>query len=119
MDPNQTYLDMFHAMRDGNFETARELALSLQRWFETGGFYPDQYTPWAMQAYIDSVLRRTLGYGSEPVFSLICMTCDAGDDLETEEAAMAAGWCEIEPAFDLPQANYCGLCPTCRKDEEG
>jgi hypothetical protein len=59
MDPNRTFQDMFHAMRDGDHETARELALALKRWFETGGFYPYQYTPEAMHAYIASVLRRT------------------------------------------------------------
>jgi hypothetical protein len=60
MDPNQTYIDMFHAMRDQDHETARELALSLKAWFERGGFYPYQYTPEAMNAYIAHVLRRTI-----------------------------------------------------------
>jgi hypothetical protein len=59
MDPNQTYLGMFRAMRDGDHETARELALALKHWFAIGGFYPYQYTPEAMNAYIASVLRRT------------------------------------------------------------
>jgi hypothetical protein len=59
MDPNQTFLDMFHAMRDEVHETARELASALNRWFATGGFYPYQYTPEAMNAYIADVLRRT------------------------------------------------------------
>jgi hypothetical protein len=60
MDPNQTYLDMFAAMRDGDHETARELALALKDWFARGGFYPYQYTQVAMDAYIASVLRRTI-----------------------------------------------------------
>jgi dihydrodipicolinate synthase/N-acetylneuraminate lyase len=59
MDPNQTYLDMFHAMKEGNHETARELAQALTEWFAKGGFYPYQYTPEAMHAYINSVLWRT------------------------------------------------------------
>jgi hypothetical protein len=59
MDPNQTYLGMFHAMRDGDHQTARELALALKRWFVSGGFYPYQYTSQAMHAYIADVLRRT------------------------------------------------------------
>ena len=54
----------------------------------------------------------------EPVFSLICLTCDAGDDMETEEQAIAAGWCDIVLALSLPQANYCGLCSDCRKRQE-
>jgi hypothetical protein len=59
MDPNQTYLSMFRAMRDGDHETARELAQALKRWFAIGGFYPYQCTPEAMNAYIADVLRRT------------------------------------------------------------
>ena len=59
MDPNQTYLDMFDAMREEDHETARSLALVLKRWFASGGFYPYQFTPEAMNAYIADVLRRT------------------------------------------------------------
>ncbi len=59
MDPNQTFLDMFHAMRDGDYATGRELAIALKDWFARGGFYPYQYTPEAMNAYIADVLRRT------------------------------------------------------------
>jgi hypothetical protein len=114
MDPNQTFLDMFEAMKAGEFETARELALALKRWFANGGCYPHQFTPEAMHAYMASVLRRTAGHGPEPVFTLICCDCDAGDGIETEEQAITEGWSEIEPAFALPQANYCGRCPDCR-----
>ena len=115
MDPNQTYLNMFEAMKARDHETARELALSLKDWFTRGGFYPYQFTPEAMHAYIASVLRRTAGHGPEPVFSLVCCNCDAGQGIETEEQAIAEGWSEIEPAFALPQANYCGVCPDCRE----
>jgi hypothetical protein len=117
MDPNQTYLAMFEAMKAQDFETARELALALKSWFANGGFYPYQYTPEAMHAYIASVLRRTSGHGPEPVFTLVCLHCDAGEHIETEEQAIGEGWTEIEPAFALPQANYCGLCPDCRELE--
>lgn len=118
MDPNQTFLDMFEAMKTEDFETARELALALQHWFTKGGFCPPQFTRRAMQTYIDSVLRRTSGCSDQPVFSLICQHCDAEQDMKTEELAIAAGWSEIEPAFDLPQANYSGICPDCRETEE-
>ena len=60
MDPNQTYLDMYHAMRRGDHLTARNLAMNLKNWFENGGFYPYQFTPEAMHAYIANVLRRTV-----------------------------------------------------------
>ncbi len=59
MDSNQTYLEMFRAMRDGDHPAARKLALALKRWFEGGGPYPYQFTQEAMTAYIASVLRRT------------------------------------------------------------
>lgn len=118
MDPNQTFLDMFEAMKNEDFETARELALALQNWFAKGGFCPPKFTRRAMQTYIDSVLRGTSGRGHEPVFSLICQHCDAGQGITTEELAIAEGWSEIEPAFDLPKANHSGICPDCRKTEE-
>jgi hypothetical protein len=70
-----------------------------------------------MHAYIASVLRRTSGHGPEPVFTLVCRHCDAGEHIETEEQAIGEGWSEIEPAYALPQANYCGLCPDCRELE--
>lgn len=59
MDPNQTFLDMFNAMRDEDHETARECALALDEWFSKGGFTPYQFSREAMIAYIRSVLRRT------------------------------------------------------------
>lgn len=118
MDPNQTFLDMFEAMKNKEFETALELALALKNWFAKGGFYPHQYTPQAMHAYIASVLRRTTAYGPEPVFSLVCQHCDAGEGVDSEEQAIAEGWSEIEPAFALPQANFCGLCPDCREMDD-
>ncbi|MCA9065798.1 MAG: hypothetical protein KDA96_22170 [Planctomycetaceae bacterium] len=118
MDPNQAYLDMFEAMKANDFETARELALALKNWFAKGGFYPYQFTPEAMHAYLASVLRRTAGHGPEPPFSLVCRHCDAGGEIETEEQAIGEGWSEIEPAFALPQANFCGLCPDCKTLED-
>jgi hypothetical protein len=59
MDPNAAYLEMFNAMRDGDHETARERAIALRDWFAKGGFYPYQYSPEEMNAYIAKVLRRT------------------------------------------------------------
>lgn len=118
MDPNRTYLDMFDAMKNKDLETARELALALKEWFAKGGFYPHQFTPEAMHCYIASVLRRTAGNGPEPVFSLVCRYCDAGEGIETEEEAIGEGWTEIELALALPQANFCGLCPDCCQQDQ-
>lgn len=116
MDPHQTFLDMFQAMKDEDHATARELAQALQCWFAKGGFYPDEYSPEAIHTYIASVLRRTAGHRKpELPFSLVCSDCDAGKGIATEEEAMDEGWTEIEPAPQLPQANYLGICPDCRK----
>lgn len=49
-----------------------------------------------------------------PVFSLTCQECDAGQGVASMEEAVAAGWLDIVPAGGLIEANYCGLCPTCR-----
>ncbi|MCA9094029.1 MAG: hypothetical protein KDA68_11110 [Planctomycetaceae bacterium] len=59
MDPYQTYLDMYDAMKHKDHAAAREQALNLKEWFAKGGFYPYQVTPLAMQAYLAFVLRHT------------------------------------------------------------
>jgi hypothetical protein len=48
-------------------------------------------------------------------FTLCCVDCDAGMDLLTPEAAIEAGWVEIEEAFDCPTANYLGICAECQE----
>jgi hypothetical protein len=52
------------------------------------------------------------------VFSLVCEECDAGMNVLSHADALAEGWTEIEYRPDLPMANYCGLCPDCRRDRE-
>jgi hypothetical protein len=59
MDPNQTYFEMCEAMREGDYETARALALALKRWLASGGFYPGQLTPDSINAYLATILSRT------------------------------------------------------------
>ena len=55
----------------------------------------------------------------EPIFfSLVCLFCDRGDDIDDEAQATAEGWTDIVQDLDLPQANYSGLCPDCRVMEE-
>jgi len=51
-------------------------------------------------------------------FSLTCEGCDGGMEIESYEAAIAAGWTEIDYAPDLPMANFLGLCPVCRQWRE-
>ena len=43
-------------------------------------------------------------------FSLSCCECDA-DGPTTLEEARATGWTSIQPAPDLPMANFVGCCP--------
>jgi len=61
MDPDATYFAMYEAMRDGELQTARELALALQAWLAHDGFYPQRYSRTEVDAYLAGVLRRTAG----------------------------------------------------------
>lgn len=61
MDPTQCYLEMFAAMQEGDFATARERALTLQEWLDRGGFSPANYNSTEVRSYLASVLRRTAG----------------------------------------------------------
>jgi len=59
MDPTQCYLEMFDAMRNGDFAAARERALALRDWLDRGGFYPPNYTHAEVRGCLANVLRRT------------------------------------------------------------
>ena len=107
MDPNQTLLDMYETVKKQDLPTTRELALALKEWFAKGGFYPPQYTPQRMQVYLATVICYTEGHDPEPAFSLICQYCNAGEDIEIRDQALAAGWTNIHSAYAIAQANYC------------
>lgn len=62
MDPTVCYLEMYQAMRDGDYATARERAEDLKAWLEAGGFYPPNYTKEEVDGYLANVLRRTQGF---------------------------------------------------------
>ena len=109
--PIQTFTDLMEAMRTEDHETARDLAIALQTWLAKGGFCPGGHTREEVGTYLASVLFRT---GNQPPFSLTCWYCDAGQGIPSEEDALAEGWIEIEPAPQLLQANYLGVCPDCR-----
>lgn len=51
-------------------------------------------------------------------FSLTCLGCEAGDDMHSEEQALAAGWIHIE-RDDGFSWNYLGCCPECREEWYG
>jgi hypothetical protein len=61
MDPTQCYLEMFDAMREGDLSIARERAVALRDWLDSGGFYPPIYSETEVQCYLSSVLRQTAG----------------------------------------------------------
>jgi len=59
MDPTQCFLEMNDAMRDGDWETARERALALRDWLDRGGFYPAGIRPAEVLTRLATVLRRS------------------------------------------------------------
>ena len=61
MDPTECYLDMYVAMRDGQFSLARRKAVSLKRWLDAGGPWPAFYSREEVTGYLANVLRRTIG----------------------------------------------------------
>jgi len=65
LDPTQCYLEMFEAMRDGNQVTARQRALALKQWLDSGGFYPPRYTKTEVDGYLRNVLWRTAHLGND------------------------------------------------------
>lgn len=64
MDPRITYMAIFNAMSIGDFTMARVHATDLKEWLDKGGSYPYPYTQPQVEvdAYLASVLRRTVGY---------------------------------------------------------
>lgn len=116
MDPQQTYCDLLDALKCGDTETARDLALDLQHWLARGGFAPQPLGTEIVSEIIAAALRPSAESGRPGiVFTLVCEECDAGDDITSEGEALAAGWSRIQFAPDLPQANFVGLCPECRR----
>lgn len=57
-------------------------------------------------------------HAEEVCFSLVCLHCDAGMNIDSHQQAVAEGWTAIDYAPDLPMANYVGLCPDCRESFE-
>ncbi len=51
-------------------------------------------------------------------FSLCCIQCDAGMQIDTPEQALAEGWIKIKEDFDGPSWNYLGCCPDCKTEWE-
>lgn len=51
-------------------------------------------------------------------FSLTCESCDAGMEIGSYEEAVMAGWTDISYAPEQLMANFLGLCPECRRQEQ-
>ena len=49
-------------------------------------------------------------------FSLCCVNCTAGEDIETPSDALIDGWIDLEVAEDGAWYNYLGVCPDCAPD---
>ena len=59
MDPTACYRDMLASLQDGDIEAAREHALNLRRWLNSGGFCPQGQHIVAVRSQLDLVLRMT------------------------------------------------------------
>ncbi len=59
MDPDVCYYEMFCAMRDKDFRTARDRAIDLNHWLFKGGFYPQKYSKVEVDSYLANVMKRT------------------------------------------------------------
>ena len=59
MDPTACYRDMLASLQEGDMEAAREHALNLRRWLNSGGFYPQDQDGVAVISQLDRVLRMT------------------------------------------------------------
>jgi hypothetical protein len=46
-------------------------------------------------------------------FSIECLYCDAGPEIDSRDAAEAAGWIDIEADPDGLAWNHLGVCPDC------
>ena len=100
MDPTTCYQTMIAAKRSGDYATAREYALILRAWLDRGGFYPrgidrikvdEQIRTLLKPACVPQALCATFG-------SLACIFCDAGDEIDSVNEAIEAGWTKIQPS---------------------
>jgi hypothetical protein len=72
----------------------------------------------ASQALVEEITIMQEEIPADVVFSLVCEVCDAGSNITCHEQAIAEGWTDIIYAPDLPMANFVGLCPDCKREEE-
>ena len=58
MNPNETLRLMRLALREGDEETAKELAHVLWQWMERGGFLPEGMTDYGLKNELKEVFAR-------------------------------------------------------------
>lgn len=111
---------MIEAARDHDYAMAREYALILKNWLESGGFYPIGHHATTVMDAMARVLRPgcTANALRFPMERLACRICDAGDALLSLGDAIESGWTGIDFAPDYPHASHIGLCPECRKGQD-
>jgi hypothetical protein len=117
MDPSICYLTILEAIREHDYARAREYALILQGWIDSGGFLPNGFDPGEVQSTIADLLCPACEPGAleRPFLSLQCMHCDAGDDVSSLTDAIDDGWTSIESTVrDSTWTSHLGLCPDCR-----
>jgi hypothetical protein len=116
MDPTTYYITILEAIREHDYQRAREYALILRGWLESGGFYPRDFAANNILETLGRLLRPACNPSSLRFsFSgLVCIHCDAGADIDSLEEAIDQGWTKIDPEVDVPNAPHCGLCPACR-----
>ena len=117
MDPNTCYNTIVEAIREHDYARAREYALILRGWLESGGFHPKGYDVNEVLDCIGRILRPACKPSALrfPFLSIVCIYCDAGQEIGDLEQAVDGGWTQIDPEVDLPNATHIGLCPECRR----
>jgi hypothetical protein len=120
MDPTTCYMTILEATREHDWARAREYALILKGWLESGGFYPKGYEVNEIRDTLERILRPACRPDSLqfPFNSIQCFHCDAGKDIDDLEDAIDLGWIKIEPEMELANYSHIGLCPECRRIEE-
>lgn len=120
MDPTTCYVIILEAIAAHDYARAREYALILKNWLESGGFYPKGYDVPDILETIGRILRPACSASSLrfPFGSIVCMFCDAGPDIEQLQQAIEEAWFKIEPTVDVAGATHVGVCPACRRKQE-
>lgn len=120
MDPTTCYITILEANREYDYARAREYALILKAWLESGGFYPKGFEVNEILDTLGRILRPACRPAALrfPFVNIQCFHCDGGKDVESLEQAIDEGWIKIDPETELPNFSHIGLCPECRRRED-